>query len=270
MARNKLPYYSMYPSDFDTDEKVRGMTDEEVGFFVRCLNHSWINGSIPADLDELARILQRDSKYVHRVWRRVGRCFVSPIDQQDRLVNPRQEEERALAEQKSEKAREKVNKRWAKQHHKPYSGNAVVSDQYDPGNTLQNQNQNTPPVAPYELPEALVDAFHRLKDLYPNATDVDFGFQIWMGYCESGVVTEENVSRVFDGLSRWLESDLWSRENGRYIQSFAKWLHGKKWLDSPAPSAEAKASKKAQKEWRPVWEDEHGNVRPEYRKDEVA
>ena len=61
-------------------------------------------------------------------------------------------------------------------------------------------------------------------------------FQIWMGYCESGLVTEANVHEVAEGLTRYLESEKWARDDGRYIESF-----------DPAPSPEAKANRRVEK-----------------------
>src|SRR5687767_2830230 len=105
----KPPAFQWYPKDCDTDEKVRGMDDREFGFYVRCLNHSWLNDGLPADLDELARVIGRPKAYVSKMWVRVGRCF---FQREDRLYNIRQEGQRETVREFQETRRDAANTRW--------------------------------------------------------------------------------------------------------------------------------------------------------------
>ena len=112
----KAPGWFWYPKDCDTDERVRAMNDQEFGFYMRCLNHAWMNRSIPADLDQLARVLGRSPAYVRRVWERVGPCF-DPVDTLDdtissRLVNPKQESQRISQKLVSDTMRDAALTRW--------------------------------------------------------------------------------------------------------------------------------------------------------------
>jgi Meiotically up-regulated gene 113 len=100
----ELPYFKWYAADAETDERFRAMSDAEVGFYLRCLNHSWLNNGLPADMKVLARILNKSTSYVERMWRSVGRCFIPDPENQERLINPRQEDEREQAVVKSDKA----------------------------------------------------------------------------------------------------------------------------------------------------------------------
>lgn len=110
--RKALPYFRWYPADAETDENFRAMTDAEIGYYIRCLNHSWMNGGLPADSNERARIMRVTPKYDRKAWDRVGRCFQLSSDGTERLVNPRQEHERRDAIEKSEKARRSVQTRY--------------------------------------------------------------------------------------------------------------------------------------------------------------
>lgn len=71
------------------------MNMEERGLYHTCLNFSWVNGGLPAELGELARAVKMSRPKLERLWQRVGRCF-QPGPSGD-LVNPRQEEERQSA-----------------------------------------------------------------------------------------------------------------------------------------------------------------------------
>lgn len=98
-------------------------------------------------------------------------------------------------------------------------------------------------------------AFHQLVAEYPNATEVDLAAQYWTDFCEEGVIVAEkppgvvesdppySIGDVCQGLARYIESDLWARDDGKYIVSFAKWISGKKWRDHPKISAAARAAK---------------------------
>jgi len=109
---NALPYFKWYPGDADTDEEFRKMGDSEIGFYIRCLNHSWLNKGIPADPAERARALRDRRSYADKMWERVGRKFITSPDDPTRLVNPRQEFERKKAIEKSRRASDSVRARY--------------------------------------------------------------------------------------------------------------------------------------------------------------
>lgn len=106
----KLPYFCWYPTDFEVDENVKLMNIEEVGLYAICLNHSWINGSLPSDPLEIARAMKLPKAQFLRAWPRVAPCFFERED--GRWTNPRQEHERATAIAKSKKATESIRKRY--------------------------------------------------------------------------------------------------------------------------------------------------------------
>src|SRR4051812_46075432 len=107
-----LPYYPMYPSDFDADENVRAMDLEHVGLYVACLNHSWRNNGLPSDLKEAARVLRISPTRFRKLWNeRVGKCFET---NGDRMFNPRQERERNNIQTKSRKCVDAVQARYVR------------------------------------------------------------------------------------------------------------------------------------------------------------
>lgn len=89
------------------------MSDQELGFFHRCLNHSWINNGLPSDLNELARAMRVKRSYITKVWPRVGRCF---YESEGKLLNKRQESERAHASEKSERNTRAVRTRYERSY----------------------------------------------------------------------------------------------------------------------------------------------------------
>lgn len=105
----KAPAFQWYPKDCDTDEDVRSMNDQEFGFYMRCLNHSWLNDGLPGDLSEVARTLHKTKNYVEKIWKRVGKKFVIS---DGRFVNPKQEEQRITVREFIDSRRSAANVRW--------------------------------------------------------------------------------------------------------------------------------------------------------------
>ena len=109
----KLPYYPHYPADFMESEKVLAMNLSEVGLYQLSLDYAWIHGYIPDDPKELARLIRHDAAAVRKAWPKVRPCWVengSP----GRLVNERQEQERAKALRKSSLATSAVRTRYVR------------------------------------------------------------------------------------------------------------------------------------------------------------
>lgn len=71
------------------------MTLEERGLYITLLSFAWIEGSIPAETPEIARLVHYPEKQFRRVWDRVSRCF-RPREDDGRLINPRLESERLI------------------------------------------------------------------------------------------------------------------------------------------------------------------------------
>jgi hypothetical protein len=104
-----FPYFRWYPKDAESDCQYAALSLPELGLFHRCLNHSWVNGGVPSDMQEFSRELRIPMVEVRRYWPRVSRCFIEHDD--GRCRNPRQEMERDHVLEKSGKARISVSKR---------------------------------------------------------------------------------------------------------------------------------------------------------------
>jgi uncharacterized protein YdaU (DUF1376 family) len=111
----KLPYYKMYPNDFDADEKVRLLDCREAGLYLFALNHSWNNDGLPGDDGEVGKMLKVPIRDFRLAWPAVKKCFV--LCEDGRLRNMRQEDERVKAITKSDTA----------------SISAVSSQEHEPG-----------------------------------------------------------------------------------------------------------------------------------------
>lgn len=138
----KAPSFMWYPKDCDTDEDVRLMTDQEFGFYVRMLNHAWMNDGVPAETADIARALGRPKQYVERMMNgRVGRKWVVPVPFNGRLINLKQEEQRNSGSSYSESRRRAASVRWFKEHLKSCKDPDCKHDAHAYANAVQADMQ---------------------------------------------------------------------------------------------------------------------------------
>ncbi len=104
---SKLPYFRWHPKDFDTDENVRLMSMCEVGLYVLCLNHCWVNGSLPDDLKKISKIVGQPFAQVKKSWPAVSKCFTK--NEAGALVNTKQEKERKWAQERRSNSKDAVD-----------------------------------------------------------------------------------------------------------------------------------------------------------------
>jgi uncharacterized protein YdaU (DUF1376 family) len=124
---NKAPAFQWYPKDCDSDENVRLMDDAEFGFYVRCLNHAWLNEGLPGDVAMIARLFHKSANDIERIWEIVGKCFTLA---EGRYVNPRQERQREESKKYQEQQKAKADAMWKL---KRSNGNAVAYATAKPG-----------------------------------------------------------------------------------------------------------------------------------------
>lgn len=93
---DKSPAFQFYPKDFLTDEKQVVMSLAEAGAYIRLLSKCWLEGSLPADLAQLARLCGATRRQMKEMWPALGRCFQETED--GRLRHGRLDREREKQE----------------------------------------------------------------------------------------------------------------------------------------------------------------------------
>ncbi len=113
----KAPAFQFYPKDFLTDERVGLMSYTERGIYITLLSKCWLEGSLPASVEDLARLLGLPVQRFRRLWvNSLSCCFITAGD--GRITQKRLEEEREKQEQyrrrQSDKGTKGADKRWPK------------------------------------------------------------------------------------------------------------------------------------------------------------
>jgi len=113
----KPPAFQLYAADFYMD--TASWPVEEVGMYTRLLFYQWVNGSIPNDMEKIARITgtlsgRKWATNVARMWSNICHKFVTLPD--GNLINQRLEESRQKQEEFTNSRRKggkkTAEKRW--------------------------------------------------------------------------------------------------------------------------------------------------------------
>lgn len=240
---SKLPYFRWHPKDFDTDQNVRLMDMCEVGLYVLCLNHSWINGSLPDDIKKISKIVGQPLAKVKRSWVAVSRCFVK--NESGNLVNLKQEKERTWAVERSFKSKDAVALRGkvpttteplsvgeeVENHDEPYasagaSGSDSVSGSPD---SLENSDAHAFIDAPIDF-ETFLHRWKQHRGLRKPPANIREHAKIkWLQ--KNILIGEVELGMALDGFA----SSDWAKREGYPIMGFLKdpfsWV-GKTPMDS--------------------------------------
>lgn len=248
-----LPYFKWYPADADTDQNFRAMDDADIGFYIRCLNHAWVNGGIPADPKERARVLHTRLDTANKRWERVGKCFVTSTSTPDQLINLRQEAERGLAMSKSLKAAESANARYERRANAPVRALAradCVSVSESSVKIPEKEKPSTRATVAADLNGQTSQRFPEFWQRWPRKQHRDAACRLWIS-----VVSVEDEAAVFGCLDRFLASEQAARaiipnpENWLLQQSRDRWQGD--WPARASPAAERKSRQQEQADaWR--------------------
>lgn len=95
-----LPYYQMYPKDFENDAEVLPLNSSERGLYFWCLNRSWMDDGLPETPAKISLLLPAAMLgSFYSDWPSIEKFFPWATDKRRR--SNRQEVERAKAKQKS-------------------------------------------------------------------------------------------------------------------------------------------------------------------------
>lgn len=146
----KSPAFMFYAGDFVTD--TQELSNEVVGVYLRLLCYQWINGSIPAGIPDMARLVSIDTATMaNQVWPKIAHKFET-IDVEgyfacDRVANPRLERERqrmiAWREERQQSGLKGAQKRWGKGKAQAM---AQPSNSHKLKDGISTSNSNTPSV----------------------------------------------------------------------------------------------------------------------------
>lgn len=245
MPHDKAPAFQFYPKDFLSDERVRLMSNTELGVYIKLLCLCWLEGSLPADHSSLARLVHLPVARLERLWDGpVGQCFTER--QWGRLGNKRLDAERAKQEVYRRRQTDNGRKGGRPTNDVPekptgYSGltqpkpkqsspisdlQSSVSDLQSPVSDLRSADSGR------KRTNTVVydDDFMRFWAQYPKKVGKDDALRAWRK-------RKPDVGLVLTALIQ--QSDWLQREGGAFIPNPATWLNQGRWQDEPPTSITA-------------------------------
>lgn len=113
MTKNTNPWCKMMYRDWLESERIMDMSLAAEGLYHRCLMVQAARGSIPADLQKLSRLLQKDKHEVEAVWPQIAPHFRSEtVGGEERLYNEKQRDLLREAESKQASYSNGSKKAW--------------------------------------------------------------------------------------------------------------------------------------------------------------
>jgi len=224
----RMPFFKWYPADAESDERYASMTDSELGFFHRCLNKSWTNNGLPADLDELARLMKVKRSYLDRIWPRVGQCFTPSESDPSRMVNPRQEQERAHAILKSERATESVRTRYERRPNV-----SIRASESESISESVSESQKTEPLLLKGISPEVWDEFRTSYESSGKPLNEGDWDKACMEAVSQGLTDADIRDRVIPCLKA--ERLDWAEREVKMVPFPANWLKGRPWTRQGKP-----------------------------------
>lgn len=114
MALQKPEWFKVDPAKFLSDAEVDAMTAQELGACFRLLCRQWIDGWIPDDERQVARLARLDATAMPEAWVTLCRFFpvVEPGKRANRFMFIEREQVMAELERRSDEGARAARKRW--------------------------------------------------------------------------------------------------------------------------------------------------------------
>ena len=158
------PAFQFYPADFLADENVVLMSLPEVGAYIKLLCFCWREGSLPSNVDSLARLVGCDGSAMASYMAKLSACF---IERDGRLFNSRLEKELQkqveFHSERSEAGKAGAKARWGKKMH--IHSKAIAEPIAEPmrsqwlepmaKNASSSSSSNNTPIVPFSFPDHL-------------------------------------------------------------------------------------------------------------------
>ena len=215
----KTPAFQFYPADFLADENVALMSNREIGCYIKLMCYCWREGSIPSDINKIARLCGEDGSAMADLWLAIGLCFESAKNDPTRLVHPRLESERSKqSEFKSERSssgKKGAEARWGKgsKGNGSANGSAIKEPMAKDGSSSSSSsserelsNDNSSPIPP-----KTDAAFEQAWGAYPKrngSNPKQPALVAWRARIKSGFSPGE----MLDGVTRYAK---WCAATGK-------------------------------------------------------
>ncbi len=204
------------------------MSLEEEGAYIRLLCYCWKHGSIPAEPEQIARLIGKGASTTLATT--LATIFEPDLQNGSRLIHQRLEEERqkqdewraksAAGGRKSAELRQKHGSRVVEPPYQPKSNSSSSSSSSKREKKTSKNAQPGPD-----------DRFDRFWKAYPQKKSKGYAQKAFLKLNPS----EQLMDIMLDAIERAKTSRDWKKESGQFIPYPASWLNAKGWEDEITP-----------------------------------
>jgi len=212
----KPPAFQFYPADFLSDENVVLMNNTEVGCYIKLLCYCWKQGSIPDDINKIAKLCGETEESMAQLWIAIRCCFKNS-EVGGRLMHQRLEKERKkqieFREERAESGRKGAEIRWKNKK----NGSAIAKPIAKP--IAKNGSSSSSSSNTYSVD------FEKFWSEYPNKVEKKKAFKNWQALKKKNQFPSLDLI-----LSSIKKQKLWrENSNGEFRP---EWKHPTTWLNS--------------------------------------
>ncbi len=237
--RSGMPYDVVA---FENDEYAFALSVEEEGIFHRMLRKAWMNGTVPADLNELAYLCRINPRTMRKAWPKLEKLWTPVEGNSSRIFSKKLESERKFLEYKRNLA-QCAGKASAKARQIKETASTDVqhtSSTSLPSPSLPNKRdteEEKPPIVPRLKKPPSDTGFLEFWDHYPKKVGKAAAERAWLKL----LPMNGDLEHILAALQWQVKSDRWTRQQGQFIPDPASYLNGRRWNDRPMvqPSVES-------------------------------
>lgn len=233
----RSPAFQFYPADYLSDENVELMTLAEQGCYIRLLCYCWREGSIPSDIEALARLCRCSIPEMENYWIALKKCFKKEKKNSTRLIHFRLKCEEKKQKENSKKRADAAKTRWQKE--KPGHANALQMQ--SKCNALYTSTSITSSINPPTPKGGASLRFEDFWQTYPKHRRKEKAkcLEHWQKNKLDG-----NADSIIDGLARYCKTDEWLKDGGQFVPYPIRFLRNQRWTDEALdPSGSTKPVK---------------------------
>lgn len=244
---DRAPAFQFYPKDYESDEHVKLMDLAQEGAYLRLMSNQWMNGSIPSDICQLAKICRTTPAKMRALWPGLAPCFV--VAAEGRLVNRRLERQReemlSHRAERSEAGRRGANSKW--HSHGSANGSAINQPLAKNGSPSPSASPTTEPPPPPASGggghDGRLDVLTTLARDLGVLDDARTQRRGWRNALESGSTIEALAAAIRAEAERRRDRGedrlalAWVRDRGKVAAELAAWLNANQAEDEHAFAA---------------------------------
>lgn len=241
------PWFPHNPGEWVAAAASAGLTSAEEGALIRLYNFCWLDPqcSLPSLSESIATMSGLKKSWVKSQPRIMARLAKHPTIE-GRLTIPSLYDAMVHADNKSDKARQNIAKRWERTKYERNTDVIPTKYKSDTMRGEERREEKSTPIAPADAGREGVIEEPKAKTLrMPKTPSIPFA-DFWVIYPRKvGKGAAEKAwakvnpdpslfERICDALAEQRQSEAWRKDGGQFVPHPATWLNQQRWEDSTA------------------------------------